>query len=128
MELRKSILAFNPSSLDRNSLLTSYAFHPQILAVISPYFVGEQYGNLGPKVFFIWGGLCTCATVYAYFLVPETKGLTLEQVDRMLEETTPRTSSSWRPKTTFAAEMGMSADGKLNDTIVEDVERKGSAY
>lgn len=25
------------------------------------------------SVFFLWGGLCTCAFIYAYFLVPETK-------------------------------------------------------
>lgn len=48
------------------------------------------------------GSLCTCAFVYAYFLIPETKGLTLEQVDRMLEETTPRTSQGWVPKSTYA--------------------------
>lgn len=42
--------------------------------------------------------------MYAYFLVPETKGLTLEQIDRMLEETTPRTSVGWTPKTTYAEE------------------------
>ena len=48
--------------------------------------------------------MCTCAFVYAYFLVPETKGLTLEQIDRMLEETTPRTSVGWTPKTTYAEE------------------------
>ena len=29
--------------------------------------------------------------------MPETKGLSLEQVDRMLEETTPRTSARWVP-------------------------------
>jgi len=39
------------------------------------------------------------AFVYAYFLVPETKGLTLEQVDLMFEETIPRTSSKWKPTT-----------------------------
>ncbi|KAK4948504.1 hypothetical protein LTR66_014118 [Elasticomyces elasticus] len=99
-----------------------------ILAVISPYFVDKQYGNLGPKVFFVWGGLCTCACVYAYFLVPETKGLTLEQVDKMLEETTPRTSAKWRPTTTFASEMGMTAEGKLRDDLVSKVERSGSAF
>ncbi|KAF2430690.1 sugar transporter family protein [Tothia fuscella] len=98
-----------------------------ILAVISPYFVGEKYGNLGPKVFFIWGGLCTCACVYAYFLVPETKGLTLEQVDKMLEETTPRTSAAWRPSTTFASEMGITATGELKGSIIEEAERRGSA-
>jgi sugar porter (SP) family MFS transporter len=67
-----------------------------IIAVITPYMVGEDKGNLGAKVFFIWGSLCACCFVYTYFLVPETKGLTLEEVDRMLEETTPFTSSKWK--------------------------------
>ncbi|USW54246.1 Putative major facilitator, sugar transporter, major facilitator superfamily [Septoria linicola] len=78
-----------------------------IIAVITPYMVGSNEGNLRSFVFFVWGGLCTSAFVYAYDLVPETKGLTLEQVDRMLEETTPRTSAKWRPSTTVAQEMGM---------------------
>ncbi|KAK2930307.1 Sugar/inositol transporter [Fusarium oxysporum f. sp. vasinfectum] len=77
-----------------------------IIAVITPYMVGENRGNLKSSVFFIWGGLCTCAFVYTYFLVPETKGLSLEQVDKMMEETTPRTSAKWRPHTTFAQTMG----------------------
>lgn len=89
--------------------------------------VDKDKGNLGPKIFFIWGSLCTCCFFYTYFLVPETKGLTLEQVDRMMEETTPRTSARWVPKTTFAAEMGLDEKGVLNADIVEDVKRKGSA-
>ena len=68
-----------------------------IIAVITPYMVGEDKGNLGAKVFFIWGSLCTCCLVYAIFLVPETKGLTLEEGDIMLAETTPLTSSAWKP-------------------------------
>lgn len=74
-----------------------------IIAVITPYMVGEHRGNMKSSVFFVWGGLCTCAFVYTYFLVPETKGLSLEQVDKMMEETTPRTSAKWKPTTTFAA-------------------------
>jgi sugar porter (SP) family MFS transporter len=74
-----------------------------IIAVITPYMVGSTKGNMKSSVFFVWGGLCTCAFVYSYFLVPETKGLTLEQVDKMMEETTPRTSAKWKPTTTFAA-------------------------
>ncbi|KAJ8293283.1 Glutaryl-CoA dehydrogenase, mitochondrial [Rhodotorula toruloides] len=78
-----------------------------IIAVITPYMVGEDKGNLRSSVFFIWGGLCTCAFVYSYFLVPETKGLTLEQVDQMFEAgVTPRKSASWRPDHTYATEMG----------------------
>lgn len=68
-----------------------------IIAVITPYMVGQDKGNLGPKVFFIWGSLCTCCLIYAYFLIPETKGLTLEEVDIMLAETTPFTSAKWKP-------------------------------
>ncbi|MCJ1476512.1 hypothetical protein MMC13_005178 [Lambiella insularis] len=98
-----------------------------IITVITPYMVGTDKGNLGPRVFFIWGSLCTVCFIYAYLLVPETKGLSLEQVDRMLEETSPRTSSKWVPHTTFAAEMGLTDKGTLAPEVVQEVERKGSA-
>lgn len=88
--------------------------------------VGENYGNLKSSVFFVWGGLCTCAFVYGYFLVPETKGLSLEQVDKMMEETTPRTSPKWKPTSTFASER---ADGgRLSADLISQVERKGSVF
>jgi sugar porter (SP) family MFS transporter len=51
----------------------------KIIAVIAPYMYGKDKGNLGPKVFFIWGSLCSACFVYSYFLVYETKGLSLEQ-------------------------------------------------
>jgi hypothetical protein len=81
----------------------------QIIGVITPYLVGTEKhdANLGAKVFFMWGGLCCISLTFAYFLVPETKGLSLEQVDRMLEETSPRTSAGWVPHSTFAADMGL---------------------
>lgn len=99
----------------------------QIIAVITPYMVGEDEGNLRSSVFFVWGALCTCAFIYTYFLVPETKGLSLEQVDKMMEESTPRTSAKWRPSKTFAEAMG-STGGKLKTEILDDIERKGSIY
>ncbi|RYP59811.1 hypothetical protein DL769_008393 [Monosporascus sp. CRB-8-3] len=88
-----------------------------IIAVITPYMVDGDKANLGPKVFYVWGGLCSCAFVYAYFLIPETKGLTLEQVDRMFEETTPRKSSKWVPSRTYAADMGMTATEKTAQQV-----------
>lgn len=80
-----------------------------IIAVITPYLVGTEKGqaDLGAKVFFMWGALCCTSFLFAYFMVPETKGLSLEQVDKMLEESTPRTSNKWKPHSTFAGEMGM---------------------
>lgn len=57
-----------------------------IIAVITPYMVGTGKGeaNMKSSVFFVWGGLCLASFVYAYFLIPETKGLSLEQVDKMM--------------------------------------------
>ena len=85
---------------------------PQIIGVITPYLVGTAHGdaNLGAKVFFLWGSLCCISVTFAYFLVPEMKGLSLEQIDRMLEETTPRKSAKWKPHSTFAEDMGLVGD------------------
>ncbi|MCJ1399381.1 hypothetical protein MMC11_002583 [Xylographa trunciseda] len=100
-----------------------------IIGVITPYLVGTAPGdaNLGAKVFFLWGSLCCISLTFAYFLVPEMKGLSLEQVDRMLEETNPRSSAKWVPHSTFADEMGlthkgvaMTDDGDIEHTIVAE--------
>ncbi|GAA5867488.1 hypothetical protein JCM8547_007522 [Rhodosporidiobolus lusitaniae] len=90
-----------------------------IISVITPYMVGEDKGNLRSAVFFIWGGLCTAAFVWSYFFVPETKGLSLEQVDQV----SPRHSAKWRPTHTFAAETG-----KVGAEVrhLDDVEKKES--
>ncbi|EGD99560.1 monosaccharide transporter [Trichophyton tonsurans CBS 112818] len=87
----------------------------QIISVITPFLVGTDKANLGAKVFFIWGSLCVGCFLYAFFLIPETKGLTLEQVDKMMEETTPIKSSKWKPHTTFAAEMGHVATAAVDE-------------
>jgi len=99
-----------------------------IIAVITPYLVGPDEGNLRSSVFFLWGGLCTAAFVYSYFLIPETKGLTLEQVDKMFEESTPRTSSKWRPTVTFASAAGMNDKGQLDEKVERVVTRDGEAH
>jgi sugar porter (SP) family MFS transporter len=96
-----------------------------IIAVITPYMVGKKEGNLRSSVFFIWGGLCTTAFVYTYFLVPETKGLSLEQVDQMMAETSPRTSAKWRPTHTFA-ESSIAKGGAARlegDQVIIDTEK-----
>lgn len=65
-----------------------------IIAVITPYMVGTGKGeaNMKSSVFFVWGGLCLASFVYAYFLIPETKGLSLEQVDKMMVRLPIRTA------------------------------------
>jgi sugar porter (SP) family MFS transporter len=55
------------------------------LAYSIPYMVDAGTGNLDlqAKVFFIWGGCCVIATVFVWFMVYETRGLSLEQVDEL---------------------------------------------
>lgn len=95
-----------------------------IIAVITPYMVSTDKANLGAKVFFIWGSACCLSVAFAYFLVPEMKGLSLEQIDRMLEETNPRNSAKWVPHSTFAAEMGKVHQ---NEGVVQHVDDEKSA-
>ena len=48
------------------------------------------------KVFFIWGSTCLGCFVFTYFCVPETKGLSLEQVDLLYQNSTPLSSRRYR--------------------------------
>ena len=73
-----------------------------VISFIAPYMIDEQYGNLKTRMFFVWGATCTACVVFAYFPVPETKGLSLEQVDRMLEEISPATQANGVPHSTSA--------------------------
>ncbi|KAI5920845.1 general substrate transporter [Camillea tinctor] len=98
-------------------------FWNTIIAVITPYLVGADEANLGPKVFFLWGSLCCLSVTFAYFLVPELKGLSLEQADMCMAEVSPRHSAKWRPSHTFATEMHHTHDDKalVNNTVEEKV-------
>lgn len=79
--------------------------------------MNKDEANLGPKIFFVWGSLCVACLFYSYFLIPETKGLSLEQVDRMFEETNPRNSSKWVPHSTFAVDMGLTEKVSIAEHI-----------
>jgi MFS family permease len=82
-----------------------------VIGVVTPYMVDAGQGNLKSKVFFVWGSTCCLCLLFAVFFVPETKGLSLEQVDRMMEETTPRSSAWWVPHSTYAQEAETAKEG-----------------
>jgi len=56
-----------------------------LISFIIPYLLGTNYANLGSNVFWIWGGFCWLSVIFVYFLVYETKGLSLEQVNELYE-------------------------------------------
>lgn len=66
------------------------------IAYSTPYLVdsGPGNANLQVKVFFIWGSCCFICITFVYFLIYETKGLTLEQVDELYE----KVDHAWQSK------------------------------
>ena len=66
----------------------------------APYLVDSGPGNadLNTKVFYIWGSTCFCCIIFAYFCIPETKGLSLEQIDVLYQNVAPINSVSYRKR------------------------------
>jgi hypothetical protein len=88
---------------------------------IAPYLVdsGPGNANLGTNVFYIWGSTCCCCIFFAYFCIPETKGLSLEQVDLLYRNVAPVRSVSYRKQLlvdgTELSHPGARAVGKDDD-------------
>lgn len=66
------------------------------IAYATPYMVdsGPGNANLQSKVFFVWGGFCFICIAFVYFMIYETKGLSLEQVDELYA----KVSKAWKSK------------------------------
>ncbi|GAA6017375.1 hypothetical protein JCM10207_005613 [Rhodosporidiobolus poonsookiae] len=69
-----------------------------IIAIIVPYITDPGYGNLDAKITFIWAGSILLFTAIVFFFLPETKGLSLVQVDELYLLGVPAwKSASWKP-------------------------------
>jgi SP family sugar:H+ symporter-like MFS transporter len=63
---------------------------------------GPGNANLQSKIFFIWFACCFLCITFVYFMIYETKGLTLEQIDELYDEVKVASKSvGWEPKITF---------------------------
>jgi hypothetical protein len=66
------------------SILTTF-----LTSFTVPYLLKAPYANLGAKVGFIYGSLCTVMVVVAYLFIPELKGRSLEEVDQLFASGRP---------------------------------------
>lgn len=59
-----------------------------------PYMVeeGTGYADMGTRVFYVWGGFCVIAALFAWGFVYETSRISLEQIDEMYE----RINRAWK--------------------------------
>ncbi|EME86215.1 uncharacterized protein MYCFIDRAFT_59392 [Pseudocercospora fijiensis CIRAD86] len=94
-----------------------------VIGIIVPFIVDEDKGNLGVKVFFIWGSTCASCALFAWMFVPETKGLTLEQVDKMMSEVPAYDSKKWTPQDTFSEDYGFRHRRSSTRSSIIDGER-----
>ncbi len=87
------------------------------IAYATPYLVnyGPGYANLQSKIFFIWFACCFLCITFVYFLIYETKGLSLEEIDELYTEvSSARKSTHWQPTKTFKQRESVAAkDGVL---------------
>ncbi|KAI0317252.1 general substrate transporter [Amylostereum chailletii] len=62
------------------------------------FFAPRIANDIGPLILLIFFGMLVFGFVYVYFFIPETKGLSLEEVDEMYrEKVKPWRSASWKP-------------------------------
>lgn len=97
------------------------------LAFATPYLVNSGAGNagLGVKVFFIWGSTCAGCIMFTYFCIPETKGLSLEQIDLLYQNSTPVTSPRYRRQLIAESD---AADDMRGDMRVAEDEKGDSSW
>lgn len=74
---------------------------------------GIKSAGLGVKVFFIWGSTCAGCLVFAYFCIPETKGLSLEQIDLLYRESSVVKSNQYRAQMLAQNETFANHDGVI---------------
>lgn len=54
-----------------------------LTAFTTPYFINKAALNWGPKYGYIWFPAGLIVTAFVYFMLPEVKGRTLEEIDEM---------------------------------------------
>ncbi|KAL5329517.1 hypothetical protein ACEPPN_003031 [Leptodophora sp. 'Broadleaf-Isolate-01'] len=84
------VIASELSSYRLRGQTQSIGFGTQLLAsclftFVTPYMYNTDAGNLGARTGFIWGATAAIYFVASWYLVPETFGLTMQEMDWMFE-------------------------------------------
>ncbi|OAP55200.1 hypothetical protein AYL99_10900 [Fonsecaea erecta] len=65
-------------------------FFNWLISYCTPYFLNANNLNWGAKYGYIWAGSNAIAFAFFFFLIPETKGRSLEEIDEMFVNKVPR--------------------------------------
>ncbi|CAL3967472.1 unnamed protein product [Diplocarpon coronariae] len=96
------------------------------IAYSTPYLVnwGKGNANLQAKIFFIWFACCFLCITFVYFMIYETKGLTLEQVDELYDEvSSARKSVHWKPTATYRSRTNVAGEEGVGGSAAKHDEK-----
>ncbi|GFZ50526.1 hypothetical protein JCM24511_08283 [Saitozyma sp. JCM 24511] len=83
------------------------------------YFSPLIANDIGPLILLIFFGCLIFAFFYVFFFIPETKGISLEEVDELYRSSTPPwKSASWRPASHRASLDAIGRDRRISETTV----------
>lgn len=57
--------------------------------VIIPYMLNEEAWDWRGRAGYFWGGFCCLCLVWAFFRLPEPKGRTYAEMDKLFEQKVP---------------------------------------
>lgn len=103
------------------SLATGICF---LLSYLTSQFFSTLIHTFGiDYTFWLHGGFCFTSVIYVYYIVPETKGLSLQEIQQLISQPTRGYKSPWT-STANENDDGLSmptitADGKIpsNETV-----------
>jgi len=100
------------------------------IAYATPYMVDPEHANMKSKVFYVWGSFCFVCIAFTYFMIYETKGLTLEEVDELYGIVGKAWKSrAFRPRVRFAEVEKDGADARHMSLaeVADEQERRRSS-
>ena len=98
-----------------------YAFLDWLWNFLLSFFSPRIANDIGPLILLIFFGMLVFGYIYVYLFIPETKGLSLEEVDEMYRSgVKPWNSSRWRPSEKHIH------DKDTTTTEVREVREKGA--
>lgn len=78
-----------PSEIYLTPSLASCARPNQLGSFVSNFFIPYSLEGIGSMTGFIFGATSILACLFVFFCIPECKGKSLEQIDRMFQEGVP---------------------------------------
>ncbi|KIW42677.1 uncharacterized protein PV06_06203 [Exophiala oligosperma] len=96
-----------------------------LIGFVVPYMINPDAGNLGAKVGFVFFGLGVPLSIAFFFLVPETRGLSFEEIDHLYNnKVAPRRFQQIiMVEREREAEQGVMGHGKADAAVVSEVEK-----